>query len=194
MRSNHLFFVLVITVVFVMGCSDDDNGDNGDNQGLEDAGGVTEDVDSDPPENGHCPTAVLPSETSVTYQGSTIGNDNLFESNRLEWDDAGDDALLYVVPETGTYEFAFDETMSDTQGCGVSMHERIDDSDVLFTPDLCPEQGEVRDLPDAFYTAGVGAPGTADLEADHELLILVSCAEWSTPQKETDYTLTIELQ
>lgn len=130
----------------------------------------------------------------MDYGGSTIGNDNLFESNRLEWDDAGDDALLYVVPETGTYEFYMEEGSTDNQGCAISIYERIDGDNLYFDSDICPVEGLVGDLPDAYFVGGEGFGDTADLTEGQEVMLLISCAYWSTPDTEADYTISIELQ
>lgn len=175
--------------------ADDMGSDPGDMTASGDTGGADMGFDMGSDDMGgpsHCPTDSLPSQATVDYSGSTIGDDNLFESNRLEWDDAGDDALLYVVPETGTYEFSMASDLTDNQGCGISISDMNGD---FHTPtEDCPAEGMVRQLPDAFFVAGEGSSDTADLDAGQELLVMVSCASWSSPQKEVDYSITISKQ
>ncbi len=155
--------------------------------GGSDAGGGT---DAGPPSGGTCPTATLPSMTSVTYMGSTIGAPNLFESDRLEWQGAGDAALLYVVPETGTYRFAMNDMLTTNGGCGISVSDGVGDMGLHSVAEDCPASGAVRQLPDAFFIAGEGFSDTINLSAGTELLVLVSCAYWSSPT-ESDFTLMI---
>lgn len=188
-------YLVILAILFALGCSEDPDTNNGNGtNGQDDAGGLSDTESNNNEVDGHCPTAVLPGQTSVSYDGSTIGNENLFESNRLEWGDAGDDALLYVVPETGTYEFFMEGGATQVSGCGVSIYERHGMDIVYFTPDICPEEGQVRDLPEAYFVAGEGFEGTAELTEGQQLLLLVSCASWSTPETEVEYTITIELQ
>ena len=152
------------------------------------------DTSSSPGDTGggsFCPTDTLPSKTTVNYDGSTVGNDNLFESSRLEWGPAGDDALKYVVPEAGTYKFSMENNLTNNSGCGIS----IADKDKTFWDlSVCPTMGQVKKLPDGFFVAGEGHEGTADLSANQTLLVLISCATWSMPKKEVDYSITIEKQ
>lgn len=202
------FFAVFATLVLVLAvaCSDD-NGDDTSNDGSDgDAGDVVDDEDGGDAVDGgdgggdedsggsglECPTDNLPSETSFTYEGSTIDNPNLFESTRLEWDDAGDDALLWVVPEDGTYEFSMENDLTDNGGCGISVRNQTDGP--FHSTNLCPDGDEPRDLPDAYYIGGEGSDGSVELSKDQELLVLVSCAYWSTPEKEVDYSITIEQQ
>jgi hypothetical protein len=178
---------LLVAAAAACGSDGGSSGPNGD------AGHQSPDT-SDAPEYGdHCPTDVLPSQTSVTYQGSTIGNDNLFESSRLEWDDAGDDALLYVVPETGTYELSLNEAITENGGCHISIHGQ-DDGRTYWTPEICPEEGAVRELPTGMVIGGEGGGDNVDLSAGQQLLVLISCTDWARPSEENDYTLTIEMQ
>jgi len=152
----------------------------GDDAGLDGGGG-----------GGRCPNATLPSTPSVTYMGSTIGRPNLFESSRLEWGEAGDEALLYVVPETGTYRFTIDEGLTSNQGCAISVHDGEGDRGLHNVGEDCPAEGSVRELPDAYFIAGEGFSDPIELTAGTELLVLVSCATWSMPSTEVDYTLGI---
>jgi hypothetical protein len=223
MKTHGLILLLALTLVFAVGCDNDEPGSNNANNGGGDAASdattdtgqdatadtstdtesdssddaesdSSDDAESDGQADQYCPTDTLPGETSVTYEGSTVGNDNLFESNRLEWDDAGDDALLYVVPEAGTYEFGLNDGLTDNGGCGVSVFNNADGNDSFHSPSTCPADGETTQLPDAYFVAGEGFSDTADLTADQELLVLVSCATWSSPDKEVEYTLTIDKQ
>lgn len=158
---------------------------------MDDAGGGADAGTDGGGGGGGCPTAELPMTTSVTYMGSTIGKPNLFESNRLEWREAGDEALLFRVPETGTYRFALDDGLTTNGGCAVSVSDGAGDMGLHDVAEDCPAAGSVRQLPDAYFVAGEGFEDTIDLTAGTELLVLVSCAYWSNPVTEVDYTLTI---
>jgi hypothetical protein len=140
---------------------------------------------------GDCPEARLTGPLPVSYQGSTKGATNLFESNRLEWGPAGDVALLFVVPETASYTFDIGAGLTDNQGCGVSINNNAGGV-VFHDVNLCPADGMVRQLPDAFFVAGEGFNESVELQANQELLVLISCATWSMPTKEVDFTLTID--
>lgn len=197
---------VALAVGLALGCDGDgedpDGGGGGSDSGVTDGGGTADgggdaggdidaggDTDAGPAARG-CPSATLPSITNVTYMGSTVGAANLFESNRLEWQDAGDEALLFVVPETGVYRFAMDDMLTTNQGCAISVSDGVGDTGLHTVAQDCPSPGTVRQLPDAFFIAGEGFSDTISLDAGTELLVLVSCAYWSQPT-EVDYTLTI---
>jgi hypothetical protein len=136
---------------------------------------------------GGCPTVDLGSAVPLSYDGSTVGRPNIAESQRLEWQTAGDDALLFTAPETGTYHIAMPSEPSRNDGCGASVSEY---DGTVYDPSWCPAPAAVATL-DGVYAAGEGIASDIDLTAGQELLLWVSCAYWSNPL-EGAYTLTID--
>ncbi|GEM_PF-4032302 len=148
-----------------------------------DLGSDVEDGGEEMPE---CPTDELPSEATVNYDGTTVDKPNLFESEILEWREAGDDALLYEAPSDGTYEV----TISSSADMGIA---GPGDTTAYYAPDECPSAGGTETLTNAEYIAAQGLNASLDLESGDQALLIVSCPYWCQ-SPESEYTLTVEKQ
>lgn len=136
---------------------------------------------------GACPLTTLSSTLPVTYSGDTTGHPNLVMSPRLEWQDAPDDALLFVAPTAATYVIQMTAEPSSNQGFGVSAQDYNTMS--VFDESTCPQAGAVTTL-DGIFDGSLGSPGALPLLAGQHALLWVSAAYWSTPQV-GPYSITI---
>jgi hypothetical protein len=151
------------------------DGTSGDGDGTAgDGDGATGDGDG----TASCPTGEL--TEGLTYDGNTVGAPNLAESLRLEWESAGDHALLFEAPAPGSYLIELLSEPSTNAGCGVSAHEYMAPAGEFWSVSSCPATGTVADL-DGIYDALLGVPATVDLSAGERIVLWFSCAYWSSP-------------
>ena len=135
----------------------------------------------------HCPTVDLGSQLPINYDGTTVGKPNIVNSQRLEWETAGDDALLFTAPSAGTYTLSF---TSPAGGCGASIREygpNMNGMGDIYDTSWCPMPGEIATID------GVYAATDVVLAAGQEMLVWVSCAYFSNPL-ESPYNLTITVE
>ncbi|MCK6588088.1 MAG: hypothetical protein L6Q76_10930 [Polyangiaceae bacterium] len=138
--------------------------------------------------NQFCPTETLGTALPITYDGSTVDKDNLVTSPRLEWTNAGDDALLFVAPEAAIYKVSLPVV---EPGCGASVREygiKMDGMGTIYDTSFCPPEGTSIEI-DGVYIEPSGTE--VPLPAGQEMLIWVSCASFSAT-KEAAYQLKIE--
>ncbi len=140
---------------------------------------------------GYCPTKILESTTTVSYSGTTVGKANIVTSGRLEWTDAGDDALLFVAPEAGTYKISMP---TGTSGCGASIREYGPNGDGMgdiYDSSWCPGAGSSVEIDGVFAAIAPDLTYDVTLTAGQEMLIWVSCSSFSNPD-EGPYQLNID--
>jgi hypothetical protein len=140
------------------------------------------------PTNQFCPSDTLGNTLPITYDGTTVGKENLVTSPRLEWTTAGDDALLFVAPEAAFYRVSLPVI---EPGCGASVREygiQMDGMGTIYDTSFCPPEGSSIEI-DGVYVEAAGTD--VPLPAGQEMLIWVSCASFSAA-KEAVYQLKIE--
>jgi hypothetical protein len=118
----------------------------------------------------------------VTYDGTTVGKTNIATSARLEWTDAGDDALLFVAPETATYKVSM-PIAPPGGACGASIREygpQMNGMGEIYSSSWCPSQGGVAEI-DGVFAAFSGGDTDVMLNAGQEMLVWVSCSYFSMP-------------
>lgn len=138
--------------------------------------------------NQFCPTDTLGTDLPITYDGSTVGKENLVTSPRLEWTDAGDDAILFIAPEAAVYKVSLPGV---EPGCGASVREygiKMDGMGTIYDTSFCPPEGTSIEI-DGVYVEPTGTE--VPLPAGQQMLIWVSCAFFSA-NKEAAYQLKIE--
>jgi hypothetical protein len=134
-----------------------------------------------------CPSAVLGPSLPITHDGTTVGRPNIVESPRLEWTDAGDDALLFVATEAATYKVSVPLA---EPGCGASLREYgplMDGFGTIYDTTFCPEKGQI--VIDGVFVEPTGTE--VPLPVGQEMLIWVSCST-SAPAEEAKYQIMIE--
>ncbi|MFO0567784.1 MAG: hypothetical protein U0263_19145 [Polyangiaceae bacterium] len=139
----------------------------------------------------YCPTANLGSTLPITYDGTTVGKPNIVTSSRLEWTDAGDDALLFTAPAAGTYHIAMPQGPG---GCGASIREygpQRNGMGEIYTPNWCPAPGSSVEIDGVFAAIPPSTTQDVALTSGQQVLIWVSCAYWSKPT-EGAYQLVID--
>jgi hypothetical protein len=132
---------------------------------------------------GECPTTDLGSDLPIVYEGDTTGLANIAESERLEWRDAPDAALLFTAPADGRYRVT-DTNPTEDFGCGASVWDY--GTGAFYDASWCPSSGGTATL-DGYFGEGDDIP----LMAGETLLIWYSCSYWSNLQT-TPFTITIE--
>ena len=175
----------------MLACSGGTNepGDAGSDAGADASKDVATDSADAAPSTG-CPTVVLPASMPLTYAGDTTGKPNLVTSQRLEWGDAPDDALLFVAPAAATFTVAMTADPSNNGGCGVSAQDYANAStSTTYDESTCPAKGATAAI-DGVYTATGAATTDLALAKDQHVLLFVSCTTWSSAQAGA-YTLTI---
>ncbi len=131
---------------------------------------------------GFCPTANLGSAVPAIYDGTTVGKTNIATSLRLEWTDAGDDALLFVAPQTATYKVSM-PIAPPGAACGASIREygpQMNGMGEIYSSSWCPSQGGVKEI-DGIFGAFAGGDTDIMLNAGQEMLVWVSCSYFSMP-------------
>lgn len=137
--------------------------------------------------NKNCPSAVLEGSLPITYNGTTVGKPDMVVSPRLEWTDAGDDALLFVAQEAANYKVSVPVA---EPGCGASLREygpKMDGFGTIYDSTFCPEKGQIQI--DGVFVEPTGSE--VPLPVGQEMLIWVSCTA-SAPAEEGAYTIMIE--
>jgi len=138
--------------------------------------------------NEFCPSDTLGTTLPITYDGTTVGKENLVTSARLEWTNAGDDALLFVAPEAAFYRVSLPLV---APGCGASVREygiQMDGMGTIYDTSFCPPEGSSIEI-DGVYVEAAGTD--VPLPVGQEMLIWVSCASFSAT-KEAKYQIKIE--
>ncbi len=140
---------------------------------------------------GYCPTADLGSTLPIIYDGSTAGKPNIVTSSRLEWTDAGDDALLFTAPAAGTYRISMPSALD---GCGASVREygpAMNGMGEIYSPSWCPAQGSSVEIDGVFAAYPPDGTDDVDLASGQQVVIWVSCAYWASTL-EGAYQIKIE--
>jgi hypothetical protein len=140
---------------------------------------------------GGCPTVDLGGNVPVHYDGTTVGKPNIVTSSRLEWTDAGDDALLFTAPANATYRISMPVGEG---GCGASVREygpNMDGMGSIYDPSWCPATGQSVEIDGVFAAIPPDNTDDVTLAQGQQVLIWVSCAYWSTPL-EAPYQIAIE--
>jgi hypothetical protein len=204
--------VLVFPVVLLTACGDDTSGNDvadvvdagrdgeggadadapADESGagdapLDDLGadGADGGADADADAGSLCPRLRLEGALPIHYSDTTVGRPDLVRSARLEWRDAPDDALLFVVPSAGSYRIYLTGDTSTLGGCGASIQEY--ETWRIFDSSFCPAAGAVADIDGVYCSFDY----PLDLTAGQEVLIWISCAYWNDSLT-VDYTINIE--
>lgn len=174
-----------------------DGGDARDGGRLLDAGddagsGSDTGLSPDSGVSTYCPSDELGSELPLVYEGDTTDAPNLMESPRFSLSGDPDHALRWTVPDTGTYRFTLPVGPSGTGACLVAMSDWDGN---LIPPSACPARGEKVEL-DLGWVAvddpnSPSKEATMDLDEGTEMLLFVSCAEWS-PIRSGPYRIRIE--
>jgi hypothetical protein len=138
--------------------------------------------------NEFCPTHTLEPTLPITYDGSTVGKENIVTSTRLEWTTAGDDALVFVAPEAAFYKVSLPLI---EPGCGASVREygfKMDGMGTIYDTSFCPPEGSSIEI-DGVYVEATGTE--VPLPEGQEMMIWVSCASFAAT-KEAAYQIMIE--
>ena len=112
-------------------------------------------------------------------------------SARLEWKEAGDEALLFTAGSAGTYRFSMPVGEG---GRGASIREfgaNQDGMGTIYDPSWCPSAGQSAEIDGVFAAIPPSTTTDVALTAGQKVLIWVSCSYWSNPV-EAPYQLTIE--
>jgi hypothetical protein len=132
-----------------------------------------------------CPRVLLGRSTAVTFSADTSALPDLVISNRLEWDNAPDDALEFIAAQAGNY--AIDLTSSNAN-LGASAQEYHDTGLTPFTRAACPPAGLVVSI-DGFYSHNQPQSPIA-LTEGQSMLIFISAPRWAAV-KTGAYTLVV---
>lgn len=133
---------------------------------------------------GGCPRVKLGRSTEVSFSADTATLMNLVLSNRLEWDDAPDDALEFIAAESGNYVI---ELTSSNASLGASAQEYKPSGPLVpFTSSACPPSGLVVSI-DGFYSTR----SNIALAAGQSMVIFISAPYWAAV-KTGAYTLVVK--